>query len=85
MNHSYQFPINYQQLVSVIDQLNLEDKMNLLRELQERIAFEEPTIQLSETEKKNVDKGLRSIKSGKLISNEEVNALTRSKYPHLFE
>ena len=85
MNNNYPFPINYQQLLSVISQLKIEDKINLLKELQASIASEEPTIQLSKAEKKFLDEGLASIKLGKLIPDEKVKAQTRSKHPRLFE
>jgi predicted transcriptional regulator len=43
------------------------------------------SIDLSETEKKAIDKGIQSIEAGRVKSHEEVMEVTRRKYPQLFK
>ncbi len=43
------------------------------------------SINLSQAEKKAIDKGLQSIKEGTIKSHEEVTEVTRKKYAHLFK
>lgn len=44
-----------------------------------------PSKKLSQTEKLAIDKGLQSIKDGRIKSHEEVMKITRKKYTQLFK
>jgi hypothetical protein len=43
-----------------------------------------PTVSLTQAERDAIDKGLVSVKEGRIKSHEEVEDETRKKYPQLF-
>jgi predicted transcriptional regulator len=53
--------------------------------LLKRTNEEKTSIDLSETEKRAIDKGIQSIEADKVKSHEEVMEVTRRKYPQLFK
>jgi predicted transcriptional regulator len=67
-------------LASINDGKIIKQFMLLKRSNEESVS-----VNLNQAEKTAIDKGLESIKEGRVKSHEEVIETTKNKYPHLFK